>query len=281
MNYIKNYNLKNIIKEALKEDIGTRDITTVTFIPKNKSARAILLAKENCVVCGINIAGAVFRQVDRKIKFLALVRNGRPVKKGRVLASIQGKARGILTAERTALNFLCLLSGIATKTRKFVEQAKPYKAKIIDTRKTIPTFRLLEKYAVRMGGGFNHRLSLDEMIMVKDNHIKIIGEVNKIILPRPRYAVEIEVKGLKEFKQALAFRPNIIMLDNMGIKDMKRAVQIRDILFPRLRGAPLLEASGGVTLNTVRKIASTGVDMISVGSLTHSPQSVDISLEII
>jgi nicotinate-nucleotide pyrophosphorylase (carboxylating) len=177
------------------------------------------------------------------------------------------------------LNFLSLLSGIATKTRAYVDKVKPYKAKILDTRKTIPGLRELEKYAVRIGGGFNHRFSLDEMVLIKDNHLKIIGSYNKLKcgLRIEGHKIELEVKNLKEFKGALKLKPDMIMLDNMSIKDVRKAVLIKQ----QARHKTLLEASGGITLKNVRKIAAAGVETISVGALTHSVGSVDISLEIL
>ena len=285
MNYANELQLKNIVKQALREDIGRGDITTESVIPKNKFVKAVLITREDGVVCGLNIAAFVFKLKDRNIRFKPQVKDGQRVKRGKVLAQVQGKAQSILTAERVALNFLSLLSGIATNTRAYVDKVKPYKAKIMDTRKTIPGLRLLEKYAVRIGGGFNHRLRLDEMVLIKDNHLKVIrgykrlGSLEKV---RRNYQVELEVKNLREFKQALKLKPDIIMLDNMSIKDMKKAIQIRNYRLPitdyRL---PKLEASGGITLKNVRKVAATGVDMISIGALTHSVNSVDISLEII
>lgn len=275
----------NCVKEALKEDIGKKDITTEIFIPKNKTAEAVLLAKEDAVVCGLGFAGKVFKAVDRKIKFRPCARDGDLIKKGKILARVSGKARGILTAERVALNFLGLLSGIATRTRKYVNAVKPYKTKILDTRKTIPGLRELQKYAVRTGGGYNHRLRLDEMVLVKDNHFKIISGYKRLPkLPKvsKSYQIELEAKDLKEFKAALRLNPDIIMLDNMSIEDIKKAVQIRNRLMPHnQRLSPKLEASGGITLKNVRKIASCGVEMVSVGALTHSLNSIDISLEIL
>jgi nicotinate-nucleotide pyrophosphorylase (carboxylating) len=276
--YYNKLDTREIIKDALKEDIATKDITTNAFVPKYKYINGIILAKQDCVVCGLAIASCVFKMLDKNIKFKDLTKEGTLVKKGKVIARISGKARSILTAERVALNFLSLLCGISTKTRKFVEAVKPFKAKIIDTRKTLPGLRVLEKYAVRIGGGFNHRMSLDEMIMIKDNHLQVLGSKfwAQGLEKRLRgIKTEIEVKTLKEFNKALRLRPDIIMLDNMSISDMNKAVKIRNNLKPKL------EASGGITLKNVKQIASTGVDMISVGALTHSVNSIDISLEIL
>jgi len=296
VSYTKDLDIRGIVAFALKEDIGARDITTEMLIPRNKFVKAILIAKEDCLICGLSLASLVFKLQDKNIKFKPLVSEGKLVKKGRVIARIQGQAKGILTAERVALNFLSFLSGIASKTRRFVEEVKPYKVnpalsatkrrhivrkggvKIMDTRKTIPGLRLLEKYAVRIGGGFNHRLSLDEMILVKDNHLKIIKGYQGLFRFSRGCRVELEVKSLKEFQRALKLKPDIIMLDNMSLKDIKEAVRIKNSLpYP----IPKLEASGGITLRNVKQVASTGVDMISIGDLTHSVDSVDISLEIL
>ena len=288
----------------LKEDIGRRDLTTQLIIPKDKIIKAVLLAKEPCVVCGMASARLVFKAQDSKIKFYPKVSDGNLVKKGAILAGIEGRAGSILTAERVALNFLSLLSGVATQTRRFVEAVRPYKVKIMDTRKTIPGLRELEKYAVRVGGGYNHRMRLDEMVLIKDNHLKVInpksdGKVTLRLL-RPfgarndkcgvfqRYQIPksirgaIEVKNLKEFKEALKLKPDIIMLDNMSIKMMEDAVSLRNRLSTiNYQPSTKLEASGGISLKNVRKIAATGVEMISVGALTHSVKSIDMSLEVL
>ena len=287
MNYYKG-SISDIIKRALREDIGKGDITTAAIIPEDKYVKAALKAEENCVICGLDTARKVFTTQDKNIEFKPHILDGQKIKKGKIIAHILGRAQGILTAERVALNFLSLLSGVATKTRAYADKVKPYGVKILDTRKTIPGLRELEKYAVRIGGGFNHRLNLDEMILIKDNHLKVIGDrlwvmgfkeiKNKIT---PKIKIEVEVKTLKEFKKALKINPDIIMLDNMSIRDIKRAVQIRNHLSPiTYHLSPKLEASGGITLKNVRAVASTGVDMISIGALTHSINSVDISLEI-
>jgi len=288
MNYYKG-SISDIIKRALREDIGKGDITTAAIIPEDKYVKAALKAEENCVICGLDTARKVFTTQDKNIEFKPHILDGQKIKKGKIIAHILGRAQGILTAERVALNFLSLLSGVATKTRAYADKVKPYGVKILDTRKTIPGLRELEKYAVRIGGGFNHRLNLDEMILIKDNHLKVIGDrlwvmglkeiKNKIT---PKIKIEVEVKTLKEFKKALKINPDIIMLDNMSIRDIKRAVQIRNHLSPiTYHLSPKLEASGGITLKNVRAVASTGVDMISIGALTHSINSVDISLEIL
>lgn len=279
MSYNNSLQLKNIISGALKEDIGRHDITTDFFTPQDKKIKAVLLSKQDCVICGLYIAGEVFRGYDSKIKFTPKAYDGQFVKKGSVVAKIEGPARSILSAERVSLNFLSLLCGIATKTRKYVDKIKPYKVKIVDTRKTIPGLRALQKYAVRIGGAYNHRFSLDEMIMVKDNHLKIIKGCAKLKKPRNKYTFEVEVSSLREFRQVLGLRPDVIMLDNMPIKDIKKAVSIRNNSSPKKK--PKLEVSGGINLSTIRRFAATGVDIISVGDLTHSVESVDLNLEIL
>jgi nicotinate-nucleotide pyrophosphorylase (carboxylating) len=285
----KELNIKDIVSQALAEDIGTGDITTRTFIPKDKIVEAVIIAKENFLVCGLSVTSLVFRTQDKNIRFKALARDGEQVKKGKILARISGRAVSILTCERVAINFLGLLSGIATKTKKFIEAVKPYKVRILDTRKTIPGLRLLSKYAVRIGGGFNHRLALDEMVMLKDNHGKILNLKSKmqnfapiIKKVRSKKEIEIEVRNLKEFKIALKLNPDIIMLDNMKVTDIKKAIQIRNAFaFKFSHPLPKLEASGGINLKNVKRVAATGVEMISIGALTHSIDSVDISLELL
>ena len=275
--------LNLFIKDVLKEDIGKADITTRLVIPKGKKTKAIIVSKENGVICGIDIAGLVFKAIGKNIKFKPLISDGDEVRKGEILAKVFGDASRILTAERVALNFLGMLSGIASKTRLFLEGVKPYKVKILDTRKTLPALRSLEKYAVRVGGGYNHRMRLDEMILVKDNHLKVINGyqgLQGLTRGRKGYKVEIEVKNLKEFKQALKKNPDIIMLDNMKIDDIKKAIIIKRKA-QNAQHKTLLEVSGNISLNTVKKYASCGVDFISVGSLTKDIDSLDISLDIL
>ncbi|HNQ50335.1 MAG TPA: carboxylating nicotinate-nucleotide diphosphorylase [Candidatus Omnitrophota bacterium] len=272
-----------LIRHALVEDIGKGDITTQLTIPENKDIKAHLLAKEDCVVCGIDIAGRTFELVDKNIDFKAFCREGQKVAKNKILAVVSGKARSILNAERVALNMLTLLSGIATKTRTYVDRVEPLKVKITDTRKTMPGLRELQKYAVRVGGGYNHRISLDEMILIKDNHIKITEGYNKLPKIPKGFKIEIETQNLDEFKHALQFKPDLIMLDNMPAHDIKQAVELRNSTdftkshHPKTK----LEASGGITLENIREIAETGVDIISLGDLTHSVDAVDICLDVV
>ena len=285
---------KDIVKEALREDIGKRDITSEFIIPGEKKVKAAIITREACVVCGLDIAGQVFKAGDKTIRFTPLVSDGELLKKNGILARIEGRASSILAAERVALNFLTLLSGIATKTCEFVKAVRPYKVKILDTRKTIPGLRKLQKYAVRIGGGYNHRMNLSDMVLIKDNHLKVTRsgghKVTRIIEETRKKAgkkikVEIEVKNLREFREALKAAPGIIMLDNMKVSDIKKAVEIRQLMSKRYplnaKRYTLLEASGGINLKNIKKVASAGIDMISVGGLTHSIKSIDMSLEIL
>lgn len=297
-----------LVKSALAEDIGRQDITTRLTIPRNRKVKASIVAKQNGIICGINIAGLVFMTLDKNIRFTPLVCDGDRVRKGNILARVYGSASKILTAERVALNFLSMLSGIATKTRKYVEAVKPYKikpirkkgkkraplsngVKIYDTRKTLPGLRSLEKYAVRMGGGYNHRSKLDEMVLIKDNHLKVMVDrlwvmglkekIKKIRKEVPKKVkIEVEVKNLKEFKEALEAKPDIIMLDNMKISDIKKAVTIKRHMPYAIRHT-LIEVSGNITLDNIKNYARCKVDFISVGSLTKDIDSLDISLDIV
>ncbi len=276
-------NIDEIITRALKEDIGARDITTELLIPPQKISRGFIICKEEAVICGLEIARLVFQKLDPRVKFHSRFRDSDKVPAWTKVADLEGKTRGLLTAERVALNFLSYLSGIATKTRKFVERTRLYKTKILDTRKTTPTLRALEKFAVKKGGGTNHRFDLSEQVFLKDNHwtalkgaASLAGLVQKIKNSSSK-SICIETANLKEFNKALNVKPEIILLDNMDLKSMKAAVKIvRSIKGKK----PALEASGGVTLSNVRSIAQTGVNRISVGGLTHSREAVDFSLEL-
>ena len=274
--------LGTIIKQALIEDIGRGDITTQLTISKDKRIKAKIIAKENFLLCGIIVAEKVFKAVDPGIKFEQKIKEGSRVKAQKTIAVISGKASSILMAERVALNLLSLLSGIATKTDEFVKEIEPFKTKITDTRKTIAGLRELQKYAVRVGGGHNHRIRLDEMVLIKDNHLKITNGYSKLPSVPNGFKIEIEAQNLEEFKHALYFKPDIIMLDNMEIRDVKEAVRIRNSTeFKSHHGLTKLEASGGIDLSNIKKYAATGVEIISVGELTDSVKSVDVSLDII
>lgn len=274
--------LESIVRHALVEDIGRGDITTQLTIPEDKQIKAEILVKEPCVVAGLAAAETAFTLADKNIKFEPLAKEGQAVKKGKAIANLTGRARSVLTSERVALNLLCMLSGIATKTRAYVKCIEPYKTKITDTRKTFPGLRELQKYAVRIGGGSSHRMSLDEMILIKDNHLKVTEGYSRLPSIPKGFKIEIEAQNLEEFKHALRFKPDVIMLDNMEVADIKEAVTIRDnTVFDSHHPRTLLEASGGINIENVREVAATGVEIISIGELTHSVDSADISLEIL
>ncbi len=274
--------METIVRHALIEDIGRGDITTQLTIPKDKIIKAKIIAKEDFLLCGIIIAERVFKAVDPSVEFVQKIKEGKMVKAKKTIAVISGKASSILTAERVALNLLSLLSGIATKTNEFVKEIEPYKTKITDTRKTMPGLRELQKYAVRIGGGHNHRIRLDEMILIKDNHIKATDGYSKLPSVPKGYKIEIEAQNLEEFKHALYFKPDIIMLDNMKVEDIKEAVRIRNSTEFKSHHLPSkLEASGGIYLENIKEYAATGVEIISVGELTDSIKSVDISLDVV
>lgn len=288
---MRDIEIAEIIKNALVEDAAREDITTRALIPSGLKCSAKIIAKESGVACGLTIAGLVFRQLDKDIKFKTKVKDGAKIKKGACLAELSGSARQILSAERVALNLLGHLSGIATLTRQFVEKVNSYKVKILDTRKTTPNLRILERYAVRCGSGFNHRLNLSDQILIKDNHIQATGYMLhatglKEMIEKAREKakgkkIEIEVENLRQFRQALAARPDIIMLDNFKLSDIREAVKIRNHSPFTIHQSPIkLEASGGITLENVKQVASCGVDFISIGALTHSVKSLDLSLEI-
>lgn len=269
-----------VIASALREDLGPGDITSAALFEKDFITGAHIIAKEPCVLAGIDIARWVFDTLDEKIDFRPFCKDGDRVEKGKKISSIRGSIKNILTGERTALNFLSRLSGVATLTNKFVRAIKGTGAEIFDTRKTTPGLRELEKYAVRIGGGTNHRMGLWDQILIKDNHLaalktNAIRDAVRKAKDRHYKNIEVEVATLKEFKEALAAGADIIMLDNIKTDDIKKAVKLA-------KGTGiLLEASGGVTLENVRAMAKTGINRISVGSLTHSTTSIDFSLEII
>jgi len=270
-----------LIKLAIAEDVGSGDITTRAIVPKDQKAKAEAKAKENGIICGQAVAAEVFRHIDPRIKYSAKAKDGTFVTKGKVIAVISGPARGILTGERVALNFLQHLSGIATLTRNFKLQISNLKNKtqILDTRKTIPGLRVLEKYAVKMGGGLNHRMGLYDAVLIKDNHIGIAGGIRRAVEGvRRRYgakkAIEVEARTVGEVKEAIKAGVARILLDNMNIRTLKEAVKLCK------KAGIKTEASGGVNLNNVRAIAGTGVDYISIGALTHSARALDISLDI-
>lgn len=266
-----------LIEAALKEDMPQGDITSESIIPPDSESEAIVLAKEGGVLAGIDIAERVFRKVDPSVVFKKILNDGRKFKKGMTLATIQGNSISLLKGERTALNFLQRMSGIATTTWKFGRALQGTKTKILDTRKTTPGLRSLEKYAVRMGGGVNHRFNLSEMVLIKDNHLRLVGSISQSVKRArekitPGMRVEVEATNLEEVQEAAQSGVDMIMLDNMPIEKVKEVVKW-------VKGKIPLEVSGKINLRRVKEIASLGVDFISVGSLTHSSKSVDICIE--
>ncbi len=277
--------IKKIVNTALKEDIDGGDITTTLVVGSDHHSRGVILSREEAVVCGLAFAEEVFNQLDPSMKFRANTKDGEKVKSGTVIITLQGKTRAILTGERVALNFLSFLSAIATKTRQYCDAVKSYKVQILDTRKTTPGLRMLERYAVRCGGGINHRFNLYDMVLMKDNHRIIsrqrerLSETVRRLHLRTHKKVEIEVDHLWELREVLLAHPEMVLLDNMNVDELKKAVALTRKLCPHKR--PLLEASGGITLKNVKKVAETGVDRISIGSLTHSRQAIDMTLELV
>ena len=272
------------IRAALKEDIGAGDATTLALVGADVLATGEIQAREECCVAGLNVALFVLQTLDPTLHSKILIPNGAMAPKGSVLAQFTGKARAILTAERTALNFIQRMCGTATLTHRYVEAVKPYPCQVLDTRKTTPCLRIFEKFAVRCGGGYNHRFGLYDRILMKDNHRALWagGDPTRLDLAveaarkaYPLLAVEIEVETLEELKSALRAEPEWIMLDNMPCDLMRECVRITRAATQKTK----LEASGGITLETANAIASTGVDALSVGALTHSAPSVDLALE--
>lgn len=275
MNYL---GLNDLIKRSLEEDIGYGDITTLSLIPADQIAEGIFYAKSAGVIAGIEVSQAVFRYLDPEVHVEIIKHDGEEISSGDTIAIVRGKSRALLTGERTALNYLQRLSGIASQTRQMVEMIKYSKAELLDTRKTTPGLRVLEKFAVAIGGARNHRFGLYDGVMIKDNHIKAAGGIQKAVsLARQKVPhtvkIEVEVENLTQLAEALEARADIIMLDNMDLTTMKEAVAI-------VNGRALLEASGGIKAVDLVEVSKTGVDFISMGALTHSAVSLDISFDI-
>jgi nicotinate-nucleotide pyrophosphorylase (carboxylating) len=269
--------LDSLIDAALKEDMPEGDITSESVVPPDSVSEAVILAKEPGVLAGIDVARRVFQRIDPKVRFQKFTEDGRAFKPGDILARISGNSISLLEGERTALNFLQRLSGIATATAAFVRAVSGTGTKILDTRKTTPTLRFLEKYAVRMGGGENHRTSLSDMILLKDNHLRLVGSITEAVKRAREKAgrrtrIEVEVTNFTEAREAVEAGASMIMLDNMPLKQMREVVCW-------VKGKVPVEVSGKVSLRRVQQIASLGVDYISVGRLTHSFASVDLSIE--
>ena len=274
--------VQHLIDLALAEDQAFGDVTTEALIPSHLEGAAVLRSEDEGILAGVDVALAVFDRVDPNLQTETLLKDQSELSVGSLIARVYGRASGILGAERVALNFIQRMSGIATETSRYVKAVEGCEAKIVDTRKTVPGMRSLDKYAVRVGGGANHRMGLADGVLIKDNHIAALRSdglslkqaVENALSHAPHTVkVEVEVTNLDELNEALEAGAHIIMLDNMSLTDVRRAVEI-------VSGRAVLEASGGVTLETVRPLAETGVDLISVGSLTHSPKALDISLDL-
>jgi nicotinate-nucleotide pyrophosphorylase (carboxylating) len=267
---------RETVRRALAEDLGWGDVTTESTVDASLRARGIILAKCHCVMAGLDIAAEAFRQLDPGVVFTATRADGDRCTPGTVVAEVRGSAAAMLTAERTALNFLQRLSGIATLTRQFVDASRGT-ITILDTRKTTPTLRVLEKYAVRAGGATNHRSGLDDGILVKDNHIRLGGGVTTVLrrmkAARHEMPIEIEAQSLDQVDEAIAAGVDVILLDNLSIEEVKEAIR-------RIGGRAKTEISGGVTLDRIPQLAATGADYVSIGALTHSAPAADLSFEL-
>lgn len=268
--------LKTLVDLAIAEDLGSGDITSNALISNQLTVSAFLIAKAPGIVCGLPLAEFIFKTIDKNIQFKVLVNEGDEVQNKTKIAEISGSYKSLLMAERTVLNFVQRLSGIATETALYVVQTKGTKTRILDTRKTLPGYRTLDKYAVKMGGGTNHRFGLYDMVMLKENHIEVAGGITKAVLQiresvNPDIKIEVETKNLAEVKEALNNQVDVIMLDNMSLNLMREAVEL-------INGKIKIEASGNMTLNRIAEVAATGVDYISVGALTHSVTALDISM---
>jgi len=270
------FEIERIVRTALAEDIGLGDVTTEVTIARDSTVRAELVAKEDFTLAGIDVAEVAFHMLDHDVRFEKIFVDGQSVRKGEVIAWLKGKASILLQGERVALNLLQRMSGIASLTAQYVAEVKGTSAKIVDTRKTVPGLRALDKYSVRMGGGRNHRIGLFDGVLIKENHITAAGGISAAIgsakekLPHT-LKIEVETQTMAEVEEALQAGADIIMLDNMSLAEMSQGVEL-------IAGRPLVEASGGVSLERVRDIADTGVDIISVGALTHSVSAADISM---
>jgi len=275
MNKNELQSLRVIIHRALEEDLGDGDITTLSTVPPRSVLKGTFIAKESGIVAGLEVVRETMNYLDPRISFSARVRDGKHVSKGTVLATVRGNGRALLIAERSALNFFQRMSGIATTTRLYVNAVRKTKAIIVDTRKTAPGLRLLDKWAVRLGGGQNHRFGLYDMVLVKENHIAAAGGISQAVsrvraADKKKRTIEVEVRNLDELRESLELHVDRILLDNMSLKQMRAAVGIT-------HGMTVLEASGNVSLENVSAVAATGVDIISVGKLTHSVRALDIS----
>ena len=261
----------------MSEDLKPSGDITTRLIKNNNKIKAKIISNENCIIGGLNFAKEAFKYSDKKISFKANIKDGKKINKGKVVAEINGKAKAILKSERVALNFLSLISGVATKTKKFVDKVKGKKCKICCTRKTAPNLRLIQKYGVKLGGGINHRFNLSDEILIKDNHVAIDGNIKKLVKKaiknRKGKKITVEVDNLGQLKKIIGLKFNRILFDNMNKKNIKKGINI-------VKNKYETEASGGISLKNVRKIASTGVNRVSIGQITHSAPFINFKLEI-
>ena len=279
--------IERLIDRALREDIGPGDITSQAVVDRSLKGTAIILAKEKGILAGLKIAQKIFKKVDPNLKFIPFKRDGNKIKPQDKIASISGNIRSILKGERTALNFLQQLSGVATFASTFVNKVKGSSVKILDTRKTVPGLRALQKYAVKLGGGHNHRMGLYDMILIKENHIKSAGGItdaikkamssSKMKSKTRKLKIEVETRNFKEVEKAAQMGVDVIMLDNMSLPQIRKAVRIVKSINENIK----IEVSGNIDLNLIRQIAKTGIDFISVGALTHSAKALDFSLKVV
>ena len=268
---------KNLVKQAISEDLRPLGDITTQLLKNNKRIKAKIISNENCIVGGLNFAKEAFKYSDKKIIFKTKTKDGNKVKKGKVIAIVNGKARAILKSERVALNFLSLISGVVTITRKFVDKIKGKKCKICCTRKTAPNLRAIQKYGDKMGGGLNHRFNLSDEILIKDNHIAVDGNIRKLvkraIKNKKGKKITVEVDNLNQLKKILGFKFNRVLFDNMNEKNLKKGIKL-------VKNKYETEASGGISLKNVRRVAASGVKRISVGQITHNAPSINFNLEI-
>lgn len=270
--------VERLLRAALDEDIGRGDITTGATVDPDTFASGIIRVKEDAVIAGMETAEQVFQIVDPAIRFTGRIKDGDRAEKGRILADVEGRAGSLLQAERTVLNLLMRLSGVATLTRAYVEAVRGTGVTVLDTRKTSPGMRELEKRAVRAGGGTNHRFGLFDGVLIKDNHIRAAGSIKKAVrrarLALPYHTIEVEVKNIEELREAIRAGADIILLDNMGLKMLREAIALA-------RGRARTEVSGNITLNTIRQVARLKPDYLSAGAITHSARAIDISMKLI
>jgi len=268
---------KNLVKQAMSEDLKPSGDITTNLIKNDKKIKAKIISNQNCVVGGLNFTKETFKYSDKKVVFRSKTKDGKKIKKGKIVATVYGKAKGILKGERVALNFLSLISGVATTTKKFVDKVKGKSCKICCTRKTLPNLRLIQKYGVKLGGGLNHRFNLSDEILIKDNHIAVDGNIYELVKRATKNKkgkkITVEVDNLKQLKKIMGLKFDRILFDNMSPKNLRKGIKLSNKLYET-------EASGGITLKNVRKIASTGVKRISVGQITHSAPAANFKLEI-